>query len=60
MLLVLLQRGRQKNGMSCHSLVWRVMAGQTFDVFAPRDPHTSPTGRHAATGNPGAYRPDSA
>jgi hypothetical protein len=36
---------------------WRVVAGQNFDVFAPRDPDTIPTGKLAATGNPGAYRP---
>ena len=32
-------------------------AGQNFDVFAPRDPDTLPNGKLAATGNPGAYRP---
>ncbi len=37
--------------------VWRVAAGQNFDVFAPRDPDTLPNGKLAATGNPGAYRP---
>jgi len=36
---------------------WRVTAGQNFDVFAPRDPDTLPNGKLAATGNPGAYRP---
>lgn len=36
---------------------WRVAAGQNFDVFAPRDPDTLPNGKLAATGNPGAYRP---
>jgi hypothetical protein len=36
---------------------WRIVAGQNFDVFAPRDPDTIPTGKLAATGNPGAYRP---
>jgi hypothetical protein len=36
---------------------WRVVAGQNFDVFAPRDPDTLPNGKLAATGNPGAYRP---
>jgi hypothetical protein len=36
---------------------WRVAAGQNFDVFAPRDPDTLPSGKLAATGNPGAYRP---
>jgi hypothetical protein len=36
---------------------WRVVAGQNFDVFAPRDPDTLPTGKLAVTGNPGAYRP---
>ena len=36
---------------------WRVVAGQNFDVFAPRDPDTIPTGKLAATGNPGSYRP---
>ncbi len=36
---------------------WRVVAGQNFDVFAPRDPDTIPTGKLAASGNPGAYRP---
>ncbi len=36
---------------------WRVVAGQNFDVFAPRDPDTIPTGKLASTGNPGAYRP---
>ena len=36
---------------------WRVAAGQNFDVFAPRDPDTLPSGKLAASGNPGAYRP---
>jgi hypothetical protein len=36
---------------------WRVAAGQNFDLFAPRDPDTLPNGKLAATGNPGAYRP---
>jgi hypothetical protein len=36
---------------------WRVAAGQNFDVFAPRDPDNLPSGKLAATGNPGAYRP---
>jgi hypothetical protein len=36
---------------------WRVAAGQNFDVFAPRDPDTLPNGKLAASGNPGAYRP---
>lgn len=36
---------------------WRFVAGQNFDVFAPRDPDTLPSGKLAATGNPGAYRP---
>ena len=36
---------------------WRVAGGQNFDVFAPRDPDTLPNGKLAATGNPGAYRP---
>ncbi|MFM7236616.1 MAG: coiled-coil domain-containing protein [Cyanobium sp.] len=36
---------------------WRIAAGQNFDVFAPRDPDTLPSGKLAATGNPGAYRP---
>ena len=36
---------------------WRVVAGQNFDVFAPRDPDTLPTGKLAVTGNTGAYRP---
>lgn len=36
---------------------WRFAAGQNFDVFAPRDPDTLPSGKLAATGNPGAYRP---
>lgn len=36
---------------------WRFVAGQNFDVFAPRDPDTLPNGKLAATGNPGAYRP---
>ena len=36
---------------------WRVAVGQNFDVFAPRDPDTLPNGKLAATGNPGAYRP---
>ncbi len=36
---------------------WRVVAGQNFEVFASRDPDTIPTGKLAATGNPGAYRP---
>jgi hypothetical protein len=36
---------------------WQVAAGQNFDVFAPRDPDTLPNGKLAATGNPGAYRP---
>jgi hypothetical protein len=36
---------------------WRFAAGQGFDVFAPRDPDTLPNGKLAATGNPGAYRP---
>ncbi|MEB3305271.1 MAG: hypothetical protein VKL58_03540 [Cyanobacteriota bacterium] len=36
---------------------WKVAAGQNFDVFAPRDPDTLPSGKLAATGNPGAYRP---
>ncbi|MFO0038166.1 MAG: hypothetical protein ACK522_04395 [Synechococcaceae cyanobacterium] len=36
---------------------WRFVAGQTFDVFAPRDPDTLPNGRLASSGNPGAYRP---
>ncbi len=34
-----------------------VTAGQNFDVFAPRDPDNIPSGKLAATGNPGAYRP---
>lgn len=36
---------------------WRFAAGQGFDVFAPRDPDTLPNGKLAASGNPGAYRP---
>jgi hypothetical protein len=36
---------------------WRVAAGQNFDVFAPRDPDNLTTGKLAASGNPGAYRP---
>ena len=36
---------------------WRFVAGQNFDVFAPRDPDTLPNGRLASSGNPGAYRP---
>ncbi|MFO0016784.1 MAG: hypothetical protein ACK52U_09535 [Synechococcaceae cyanobacterium] len=36
---------------------WRIAAGQNFDVFAPRDPDNLPSGKLAATGNPGAYRP---
>jgi hypothetical protein len=36
---------------------WRLAAGQGFDVFAPRDPDTLPNGKLAASGNPGAYRP---
>ena len=36
---------------------WRVLAGQSFDVFAPRDPSTLPSGMLAASGNPGSYRP---
>jgi len=36
---------------------WRILAGQAFDVFAPRDPDTLPSGKLAATGNAGAYRP---
>jgi len=36
---------------------WRVVAGQNFDVFAPRDPDNLPTGKLAVTGNPGSYRP---
>lgn len=36
---------------------WRIAAGQNFDVFAPRDPDNLPSGKLAATGNPGSYRP---
>lgn len=36
---------------------WRVAAGQQFDLFAPRDPDNLTTGKLAASGNPGAYRP---
>ena len=36
---------------------WRVVAGQNFDVFAPRDPDNLTTGKLASSGNPGAYRP---
>jgi len=36
---------------------WRIAAGQNFDVFAPRDPDNLPSGKLAASGNPGAYRP---
>ncbi|MFN5220572.1 MAG: hypothetical protein ACK5FE_06655, partial [Cyanobacteriota bacterium] len=36
---------------------WRIAAGQNFDVFAPRDPDNVTTGKLAASGNPGSYRP---
>lgn len=36
---------------------WRIAAGQNFDVFAPRDPDNLPSGKLAASGNPGSYRP---
>ncbi len=36
---------------------WRLAAGQNFDVFAPRDPDNLPSGKLAASGNPGSYRP---
>jgi len=36
---------------------WRIAAGQNFDIFAPRDPDNLTTGKLAASGNPGAYRP---
>lgn len=37
--------------------LWRIAAGQNFDIFAPRDPDTLPSGKLATSGNPGAYRP---
>jgi hypothetical protein len=36
---------------------WRIAAGQNFDVFAPRDPDNLTSGKLAAGGNPGSYRP---
>lgn len=37
--------------------LWRIAAGQNFDIFAPRDPDTLPSGKLATSGNPGTYRP---
>jgi hypothetical protein len=37
--------------------LWRIAAGQNFDIFAPRDPDNLPNGKLATSGNPGAYRP---